>query len=55
MLKGGRALGTTPLDIDVNPGDEMALTLRRDGYEDKNVNIQVTTGKKVFTFAMKAK
>lgn len=55
VLKGGKLLGATPLDISANPGDDLALTLTRDGYEDKNVNIKVSSGKKVFTFSMKSK
>jgi len=55
VIRAGEALGSTPLDIDANPGDDLNLTLRREGYQDKNVNIQVTNGKKVFTFSMKAK
>lgn len=55
VTRAGEVLGTTPLDIDANPGDELNLTLTREGYQDKNVNIQVSNGKKVFTFSMKAK
>ena len=55
VLKNGQLLGTTPLDMEADLGDSVPLTLRRDGFEDKNVNIQVTSGKKVFTFSLKAK
>jgi len=55
VLKGGLLLGTTPLDMEADLGDNVPLTLRRDGFEDKNINIQVTSGKKVFTFSLKAK
>lgn len=55
VLRGGKLLGATPLDISANPGDDLALTLTREGYEDKNVNIKVSSGKKVFTFSMRSK
>ena len=55
VLKNGQLLGSTPLDIDANLGETLGLTLHRDGYADKNVNIEVTNGKKVFTFSLKAK
>jgi serine/threonine protein kinase len=55
VFRGGEPLGLTPLDLDVNMGDNVPLTLRRDGFEDKNVNIQVGSGKKVFTFSLKSK
>ena len=55
VLRNGQTLGTTPLDVDANLGESVALTLRRDGYEDKSVSIDITNGKKVFTFALKAK
>lgn len=55
VLKNGQSLGTTPLDMEADLGDNVPLTLRRDGFEDKNVSIQVTSGKKVFTFSLKAK
>lgn len=55
VLRNGQALGTTPLDLDASLGENVGLTLRREGYEDKNVNLEITNGKKVFTFSLKAK
>ena len=55
VLRNGQSLGTTPLDLDVNLGETVPLTLSRDGFEDKNVKIEVTNSKKVFTFSLKAK
>ena len=55
VLRNGQSLGTTPLDLDANLGESVPLTLRREGYEDKSVSIDITNGKKVFTFALKAK
>ena len=55
VMRSGTKLGTTPLDMDVNLGEDVSITLRRDGFEDKNVSIHVTPSKKVFTFSLKAK
>jgi hypothetical protein len=55
VLRNGQTLGTTPLDLDASLGENVGLTLRRDGYEDKNVNLEISNGKKVFTFSLKAK
>lgn len=55
VLRGGQILGTTPLDLDAQDRDKIDLTLHREGYEDKNVQIEVTSGKKVYTFSLKSK
>ena len=55
VSQNGRQLGTTPLDIDVSPGESPNITLHRDGYEDKQVTIEAGNGKKVFTFSLKRK
>ena len=55
VIRGGQTLGTTPLDLDANEGDKMNLTLHREGYEDKNVQIDVSGGKKVYTFSLRQK
>ena len=55
VVRDGQVVGTTPLDIDVASGDKPNVTLRRDGYEDKSVQIEPTSGKKVFTYSLKSK
>ncbi len=55
VSRGGQNLGNTPLDLDASDGDKIDLTLHRDGYEDKNVKIEVAGGKKVYTFSLKQK
>ena len=55
VIKNGQPIGTTPLDVDVATGDTPSLTLRRDGFEDKTVQLDVGGGKKVFTFSLKSK
>ncbi len=55
VLRNGQVLGSTPYDMDANIGDTLNLVLRREGYTDKPVNIEVTSGKRVFTFSLKGK
>lgn len=55
VIRDGQLLGTTPFDIDVAAGEKPNITLRRDGYEDKTVQVEPTSGKKVFTYSLKAK
>lgn len=55
VTRGGQPIGNTPLDLDANDGDKIDLMLHRDGYEDRNVQIEVGGGKKVYTFSLKQK
>jgi len=55
VYRDGSALGSTPLSIDAALGDKLALTLKKDGFVDKEVTINVEGNKRVFTFSMKAK
>jgi serine/threonine-protein kinase len=55
VLRDGKVLGTTPYDLEASRGENVNLTLRREGYEDKNVNLEITSGKKVFTFSLKSR
>ena len=55
VIRNGATLGSTPLDIDVAIGRSETLTLKRDGYEDKEVTIEASAGKKAFTFSLKPK
>ena len=55
VLRGGQKLGTTPFDLEAGEGEKVELTLRRAGFEDKNVQFEVTANKKVYTFQMKPK
>jgi serine/threonine protein kinase len=55
VLRDGKVVGTTPLDLDIALGDKPSLTLRRDGFEDKTVQIEPTAGKKALTFSLKPK
>ncbi|HRI02283.1 MAG TPA: serine/threonine-protein kinase [Pyrinomonadaceae bacterium] len=55
VVQNGQVLGTTPFEMDVNTGEKPNLTLRRESFEDKNVQIEAGSGKKVFTFSLKPK
>lgn len=55
VIRSGQVLGPTPLDLDANIGENIALTLHRDGYQDKDIQIQVTPNKRVFTYSLKSK
>ena len=55
VVQNGQPVGTTPLDMDVTNGEKPSLTLHRDGFEDKTVQIDAGGGKKVFTFSLKPK
>lgn len=55
VIMAGRNMGPTPFELDANVGDIIPMTLHRDGFEDKKVTVEVTNGKKDFTFSLKAK
>ncbi len=55
VVQNGQVIGTTPFDMEVNAGEKPNVTLRRDNFEDKNVLIEPSSGKKVFTFSLKPK
>lgn len=52
ILRNGQIIGTTPLDIEMQGGEKINLTLQRDGYKDKDVLIEPTVGKKIYTYAL---
>jgi PEGA domain len=55
ILRDGTNLGQTPYDLDAKDGEKVNLTLRRDGYEDKNVLLEIKGSKQVYTFSLKQK
>lgn len=55
VLRDGQAIGTTPFQLQGADGETISLTLRRDGYKDKDVKIEITSGKKVYTFLLDSK
>lgn len=55
ILREGANLGQTPYDLDAKDGEKVNLTLRRDGYEDKNIQLEIKGSKQVYTFSLKQK
>lgn len=55
VWRSGQKIGDTPLDLDVAEKELVNLTLKREGYIDSEVQVGVTVGKKVYTFALTAK
>ena len=55
VFRNNQLIGTTPLDLEAADGERIDLTLRREGSQDKNVQFEVTSGKKVYTFSLAPK
>lgn len=55
VVRDGEIVGKTPYEFEASDGDKVNLTLRREGFVDKPVQIEVTGGKKVYTFSLKQK
>ena len=55
VLRNDKIVGATPFDLEAAEGERIGLTLRRAGFHDKNVQIEVTNHKKVYTFTLSPK
>jgi len=55
VFRNSQAVGATPFDLEAGDGEKVDLTLKRNGFEDKNVQIDVSSGKQVYTFSLKPK
>jgi serine/threonine-protein kinase len=55
VFRNGQISGATPFDLEAADGEKIDLTLKRDGFEDKNVQIEVSSRKQVYTFSLKPK
>jgi hypothetical protein len=55
VFRSGQLIGTTPLEIEGSENESVDLILKRDGYLDTPVKIEITTRRKVFTFSLKRK
>ena len=55
VYKGGERVGTTPYQVEARAGEQLDLTLKRDGYQDKPIKMSVTENKKTYTFTMNKK
>lgn len=52
VYRDGRMLGTTPHMLNARIGEEIKLTLKRDGYKDEPVDFTVTESKRAYAFKM---
>jgi serine/threonine protein kinase len=55
IFRNNQAVGSTPFDLEAADGEKVDLTLKRDGFEDKTVQIEVSSRKQVYTFSLKPK
>lgn len=55
VWRNGQKIGNTPLDLNVDNGEVLNLKLRRQGYSDNDVRMEVTAEKKVYTFVLEPK
>ncbi len=55
VIRDGVVVGKTPFEIFAAEGEVIELTLRREGYQDKNVEVAVSSGKKVYTYTLQQK
>jgi len=55
VFRSGQAVGATPFDLEAGEGEKVDLTLKRNGFEDKTVQIEVSSRKQVYTFSLKPK
>ncbi|MEK6407068.1 MAG: protein kinase [Acidobacteriota bacterium] len=52
VYRGDTLIGTTPFVLQVQNGARIKLTLKAEGYSDKDLDFTVAAGKEVYTFAM---
>ena len=55
VFRGGQPIGSTPFELEARDGEKVDLTFKRDGFEDKNVQLEITSGKQAYTFSLKPK
>lgn len=55
VFRNGQSVGATPFDLEAADGEKVDLTLKRNGFEDKAVQIEVSSRKQVYTFSLKSK
>ena len=53
IYQDGRLIGRAPFELKVRDGERVKLTLRADGYSDRDVSFTVVENTQVYTFAMR--
>jgi serine/threonine protein kinase len=52
VYREGQLIGQTPYEIRAALGEQVSLTLKREGYADKRVDFAITEGKKEYTVVL---
>lgn len=52
VLRDGAVIGETPFTLNGKKGETVKLTLRREGYQDREAVFQISSGKKTYTFTL---
>lgn len=55
VFRNGEFVGMTPYEIEGKENETVPLTLKRRGYEDLDVRVEISTRKKINTFTLKRK
>jgi eukaryotic-like serine/threonine-protein kinase len=55
LVRNGENVGKTPFKLKGKIGEKIDIKLRREGYKDFETQIEVSSGKKFYTFAMQKK
>jgi eukaryotic-like serine/threonine-protein kinase len=55
VWRSGQKIGNTPLDIEIMDQEVVNLKLKRPGFEDSDVQIAGSVGKRVYTFSLSPK
>ena len=55
VFRGGQMVGITPFDFQTSEGEKIDLTLKREGFVEKNVQLEITSGKQAYMFSLKPK
>jgi eukaryotic-like serine/threonine-protein kinase len=55
VYKDGAKIGVTPYKFPANPGEDVSVVLKREGFSDKPVKLSVSENKRIYTFSMSRK
>jgi serine/threonine protein kinase len=55
VFMGGTKVGVTPYHFQARPGDQVSVVLKREGYNDKAVDLMVSENRPVYTFTLAKK
>lgn len=55
LIRDGVSVGNTPYKFKARTGEKIDITLKREGYKDFDTKIEVSNGKRFYTFALQKK